>query len=94
MAENRPTAELEKRIVWNEKLAADPVDVPGGGMEAAKKFSIQGSFLRIANAAIGIGVTICMTMRYVPAGLAPFFSLVALPVSCNGRRQAENISLR
>jgi hypothetical protein len=63
LTEQPPTSKLKRVVRWNESRSSTPGGLPGGGEKVANKFSIQANFLRIAGAAIGIGVTICMTMQ-------------------------------
>lgn len=63
MAEKAPSSKLKRLLRWNESRSSLPQDLPGDGEKVAKKFSVQGNFLRILNVVIGVGVTICMTMR-------------------------------
>ncbi|KAI9926798.1 hypothetical protein MW887_003894 [Aspergillus wentii] len=65
MAEKAPTSKMKKVLRWNESRESIPEGLPGDGAKVAKKFSIQGNFLRILNAAIGIGVTVCMTFSLI-----------------------------
>lgn len=50
---------------WNEPADKLPGELPPGGEDAAKKFSLEGNFLKLVNIFIGIGVTVAMTFRYV-----------------------------
>lgn len=51
---------------WNESKTGPAEGAPPGGKDASKKFSMKGNYLKLLNVALGIGVAVAMTFRYVP----------------------------